>query len=94
MDELARLYAETHDEKVKAELEHLSRQLATGRVADALKMQQYKNYFISGGGLLGRVFDIAPGGRTIVVKRLEDRQTVSGAGRSGRARVKARRRMG
>jgi len=42
MDELARLYAETHDEKVKAELEHLSRQLATGRVADALKMQQYK----------------------------------------------------
>jgi hypothetical protein len=28
MDELARLYAETHDEKINAELEALSRQLA------------------------------------------------------------------
>ena len=49
-------------------------------------MLQYKNVFISSGGLpdwpnsvnwraLGRVLKIAPGGRTIVVKRLEDRQT-------------------
>jgi hypothetical protein len=37
MDELARMYAETHDPKVKAELEELSL-----RFADALKSQRRK----------------------------------------------------
>jgi hypothetical protein len=37
MDELARMYAETHDPKVKAELEELSL-----RLADALKSQRRK----------------------------------------------------